>query len=79
MMPFLSTLPAKKTSLNKVSIFVARAERSFAFVEFHSLGNQPTFCDATLFYLRKDVWETNVEIPYCRCVTTQIWVVFLIG
>ena len=47
MMPFLSTLPAKKTSLNKVSIFVARTERSFAFVEFHSLGNQPTFCDAT--------------------------------
>ena len=28
---------------------------------------------------RHDVWETSVEIPYWRRVTTQIWVVYLIG
>ena len=26
-----------------------------------------------------DVWETSAEIPYWWCVTTQIWVVLLIG
>ena len=26
-----------------------------------------------------DIWETSAEIPYWWCVTTQIWVVLLIG
>ena len=26
-----------------------------------------------------DTWETSAEIPYCWCVTTQFWVVLLIG
>ena len=40
-----------------------------------SLGNQPTFRDATT----ATVWETTSEIPYWWPVTTQIWVVLLIG
>ena len=26
-----------------------------------------------------DIWKTSTEIPYWWCVTTQIWVVLLIG
>ena len=32
-----------------------------------------------LVSLRNDVWETRPEIPFWRCVTTQIWEVLLIG
>ena len=31
-----------------------------------------------LVSLPNDVWETSAEIPYWRCVTTQIWVMLLI-
>ena len=32
-----------------------------------------------LVFPRNDVWETNAERPYYWRVTTQIWVMFLIG
>ena len=32
-----------------------------------------------MFSWRNDIWETSVEIPYWWRVTTQIWVVLLIG
>ena len=32
-----------------------------------------------LVFPRNDVWETSAEIPYWWRVTTQIWVVLLIG
>ena len=31
------------------------------------------------FFLRNDIWETSAEIPYWWHVTTEIWVVLLIG
>ena len=37
------------------------------------------FATLPLIYQRNDVWETSAEIPHWRRVTTQIWVVFLIG
>ena len=37
------------------------------------------FATLSLIYQRNDVWETSAEIPYWRRVTTQIWVVLLIG
>ena len=33
----------------------------------------------TISTVRNDVWETSAEIPYWWPVTTQIWVVLLIG
>ena len=44
-----------------------------------SLRKQLTFRKATTVSLRNDVWETSAEIPYWWHVTTQIWVVLLIG
>ena len=44
-----------------------------------SLRKQPTFRVATTIFPRNDFWETNAEIPYWWRVTTQIWVVLLIG
>ena len=44
-----------------------------------SLRKQTTFCDGTTGFLQNDVWKTSAEIPYWCCVTTQIWVVLLIG
>ena len=44
-----------------------------------SLRKQPTFGDATTGFLPNDVWETSTEIPYWWHITTQIWVVLLIG
>ena len=40
---------------------------------------QPIFRDATTGFPPNDVWETSAEIPYWWRVTTQIWVVLLIG
>ena len=37
------------------------------------------FTTPSLVSPRNNVWETNAEIPYRWCVTTQIWVVLLIG
>ena len=37
------------------------------------------FATPPLVSPRNDVWETNAEIPYWWRVTTQIWVVILIG
>ena len=44
-----------------------------------SLWKQPTFGDATTGFLPNDIWETSAEIPFWWRVTTQIWVVLLIG
>ena len=44
-----------------------------------SLRKQPSFRDAPLVFPRNDVWETSAEIPYWWRVTSQIWVVLLIG
>ena len=44
-----------------------------------SLRKQTTFCDGTTGFLQNDVWKTSAEISYWCCVTTQIWVVLLIG
>ena len=41
--------------------------------------NSRHFETPTLVSLWNDVGETSAEIPYWRCVTTQIWVVLLIG
>ena len=38
-----------------------------------------TFCDAPLLFPGNGVWGSSVEIPYWWRVTTQIWVVFVIG
>ena len=37
------------------------------------------FLTSPLVFPRNDVWETSAEIPYWWRVTTQIWVVLLIG
>ena len=44
-----------------------------------SLRKQTTFQDTTLVLPQNGVWGTSVEIPYWRRVTTQIWVMLLIG
>ena len=45
-----------------------------------SMIKQPTFLWHHHFFpLQNDIWETTVEIPYWWHVTTQIWVVLLIG
>ena len=41
--------------------------------------NSQHFATPPLVSPRNDVWETNAEIPYWWRVTTQIWVVILIG
>ena len=44
-----------------------------------TLRKQLTFGNATTDFSVKDVLQTGAEIPYWWRVTTQIWVVFLIG
>ena len=44
-----------------------------------SLRKQLTFCDATTVSPPNDVREMSAEIPHWWRVTTQIWVVLLIG
>ena len=47
-----------------------------------SLRKQPTFRYATNGFpvtSENDVWKTSAEIPYWWRVTTQIWLVLLIG
>ena len=44
-----------------------------------TLRKQPAFCDAATGFPRNDVWETSAEIPYWWRITTQVWVVLLIG
>ena len=41
--------------------------------------NSRHFATPTTVSRRNDVWETSADIPYWWRVTTQIWVVFLIG
>ena len=41
--------------------------------------NSGHFATPPLVSPRNDVWETSAEIPYWWRVTTQIWVVLLIG
>ena len=41
--------------------------------------NSRHYATPPLFSERDDVWETSAEIPYWWRVTTQIWVVLLIG
>ena len=43
------------------------------------LRKQPTIHDAPLFFPRNDVWERRAKIPYWWRISTQIWVVLLIG
>ena len=55
----------------------------FSCMHTHSLRKQPLFCDATTGLCTLTVyemtWEMSKEFPYWWCVTTQIWVVLLIG
>ena len=55
----------------------------FSCMHIHSLRKQPLFCDATTGLCTLTVyemtWEMSKEFPYWWCVTTQIWVVLLIG
>ena len=44
-----------------------------------SLRKKHTFGDTTTGFLTKCCWETSTEIPYRWHITTQIWVVLLIG
>ena len=44
-----------------------------------SLRKQPTFGNTTTVFPPNDLWETSAEIPLRWPVTTQIWVVPLIG
>ena len=46
-------------------------------ITYYSLRKQPTFRDATTGFAAK--WRLSAEIPNWRHVTTQIWVVLLIG
>ena len=41
--------------------------------------NSQHFAMPSLVSPQSDVWETSAEIPHWWCVTTQIWVVLLIG
>ena len=48
-------------------------------ITFRSPIKQPTFGDATTGFPANDVWATSPEIPYWWSVTSQIWVVPLVG
>ena len=41
--------------------------------------NSRNFAKPPLFSTRNDVWETSAQFPYRWRVTTQMWVVLLIG
>ena len=54
----------------------------FFCMHIHSLRKQPMFCNAiTGPTINEMTWEIlmSKEFPYWWCVTTQIWVVLLIG
>ena len=46
---------------------------------YYNLKGQPHFATPPLVSPRKDVWEASAEIPYWWRLTSQIWVVLLIG
>ena len=46
---------------------------------FLAWENSRHFVTATVVSPRNDVWQTSAEIPHWGRVTTQIWVVLLIG
>ena len=46
---------------------------------FSSLRKQPTFYDATTCFPAKWCWGMSIKCPYWWPITTQIWVVLLIG
>ena len=48
-------------------------------VTFLPWENSRHFATQPLIAPRNDVWQTSAEIPYWWRVTTQIWVVLLIG
>ena len=41
--------------------------------------NSQHLATPSLVFLQNDIWGMSKEIPYWWCVTTQIWVVLLIG
>ena len=66
------------TSADSTDMFYSwRAEGVFSSENYNnvSLRKQPTLVVSP----PNDVWETSAEIPYWWRVTTQIWVVLLIG
>lgn len=46
---------------------------------FPSLRKKLIFCNATTGFPAKWCWGTSIEIPYWQSITTNIWVVLLIG
>ena len=52
---------------------------SVTLAHYHGLRKQPTCCEPPRVCPWNDVWETSAETPYWWSVTTQIWVVLLIG
>ena len=58
-----------------------KLQRSFSvnFNEWVARENSRHFATPLLVSPRNDVWETTTKIPYRWRVTTQIWVVHLIG
>ena len=59
--------------------FLKILETFAAICEKDSLRKQSHFESAPMVSPGNDVWATTVEIPYWWRVTTQIWVVHLIG
>ena len=58
---------------------VQRKTAPLSYCLISSLRKQPTFGDLPLVSPPNDVRETSAEIPYWWRVTSQIWVVFLVG
>ena len=54
-------------------------DNATVFSLLNSLKKLETFGNATTGFSANDIWETSAEIPYRWCVTTQVWVVLLIG
>ena len=46
---------------------------------FLAWENSRHFSTPSMVSMRHNVWQTSADIPYWRRVTTQMWVVFLIG
>ena len=55
------------------------ALQTSAVLRLSNLEKQPTFRDVTTGFPWNEVWETSAEMLYWWPVTTQIWVVLLIG
>ena len=51
----------------------------FCFLHIEAWENSWHFTMQPLVSLWNDVWEMTTEIPHWQCVTTQIWVMLLIG